>query len=280
MSKRSKPSSGVGKRKKMGKKAKLVEGVQYARAHNAGVAAASGAAAKFHVRGGPGQIIKTKDTIFSGLYTAGTYTPDTEPCQKLPINVNGGAVQALNLLSVNNGEAGRLTNKIAMKSVRIKLNVFPTGIAGGTANVVYPVRVCLFYYRNANGAAYPNFFSIMQRINSQNVIANGQMYDSLSPSHFDDTVILKDEIWTMPGHTTAGGFNSGYMGDDGKLGIDWYVKLKDLETTYNGSANPPTIGQIQSGALMLAVVSDGNHVQNVADTLEFEGAVRLRFKDC
>lgn len=236
----------------------------------------SGPTAKFASHGGPAKAIKTKDVIFSGAYAAGVYTADTQPLQKFPINTTG-AVQALNLVTLASGEAARLTNKIAMKSIRIRMSLDITGKAG--PGISQPARILLVYHRNTNGT-YPAASTILQDILDTNTISNGGFASNLSVSQFDNMVVLKDSYRMLPAASTSAS-NFQYTGEthEGATHIDWFVKLKDLETIFSGSASPPTIGQVQTGALYL--VSLGAYAANNAgEYFQWNGVARLRFKDC
>lgn len=75
--------------------------------------------------------VKLVDQIFSGAYAAGLYTPDTQPAQMMPFNTTG-ATQCLNLITQGNGEANRFSNKISLKSIRLRMGIYSTGQVSST----------------------------------------------------------------------------------------------------------------------------------------------------
>lgn len=228
-----------------------------------------------------GTQIKLLDQIWTGAYAAGAYTPDTQPLQMLPLNKTG-ATQCLNLLTQGNGEANRFSNKISLKSIRIRLGLYPT--SKSSLNF-WPTRAILYYDRNpgtgaAGGGAYKPINLILADMISTNAINTATCTgSSLNPTLFDQVVILKDHYFVLPAWDPAGGAFAGNTGptDPASFLLDWYVPLKDLETIYNQSNATPTIADINTGALCLAVISES--VANSTDAWQLRGTMRLRFKD-
>jgi len=58
--------------------------------------------------------------------------------------------------------------------------------------------------------------------------------------------------------------------------IDEYINLKDMETIFNGTANPLLIGNVQTGALIIATIGD---VLAANQPYSLRGVARLRFRD-
>lgn len=219
---------------------------------------------------------KTCDFQFTGAYVAGgVYTPDTQPFQQLLTNSGTACVQAVNLCQQGTGISQRDGNKISMKSLRIRLALAVVNgvVNGGTSNV----RVALIYDRQPN-AAYIASNAIFGESLQANTIGTGTMFSNLNPNFFERFRVLMDKQITLPP------FDNGMIGSTGLTGpttdetfkIDEFIPLKDLETLYNGTANPMTIAQITTGALLLVVFGDN---ADATAPYGYKGTVRLRFHD-
>lgn len=219
---------------------------------------------------------KTIDNVFQGAYS-GTYTVDTQPLQQLMCNAATATVQALNNIQANPGEASRFSNKISMKSLRVRLSLAPTGVvAARPSNQPFFQRVLVVYDRNTNGA-YPAANLVLSDMISTNVVNNGSPWSNLNPSFFDRMVVLMDESIMLPPFSTPALLNADGPTENKNWVIDRFVKLKDLETMYNGTANPPVIANIQTGGLY--IVAFGNAVTGTNDSWQLQGTCRLRFRD-
>lgn len=226
-----------------------------------------------------GAQVKLLDQIFTGAYAAGVYTPDTQPLQMMPLNATG-AVQCLNLITQGNGEANRFSNKISLKSIRIRLGITPTT---KVATTTFPTRAILYYDRNpgtgvAGGGAYKAPNLVLADMISTNAVQTATCTgSSLNPTLFDQIVILKDHYFMTP--PIDAGLAQPLVGctDPASFLLDWYVPLKDLEVIYNRTSATPTIADIQTGALCLMVISEA--ATNSSDAWQLRGCMRLRFKD-
>lgn len=225
--------------------------------------------------------VKLIDKIFSQAYAAGVYTVDTEPLQMIPINDSTNLVQCLNLISQGNGEANRFSNKISLKSVRVRLWLEQTGIV---ATSPLPFRVILFYDRTpgagtTGGGAYKASNVVFADMIATNAVQTlTTIGSSLNPTLFDQIVILKDEFHMAPSHATvAQNIVDQGPTENSTFFLDWYVPLKDLESIYSQTQAVPKIADVQTGALMLCVL--GEAAANGTDAWQLKGCCRLRFKD-
>lgn len=217
---------------------------------------------------------KTLDLQFTGAY-ADAYTADTQPRQMLNCNTGTACVQALNLCQQGTGIAQRDGNKISMKSLRLRLAmIFAKAVVqANTTNV----RVLVLYDRQPNGA-YPAINTILGESLQSNTIGTGTMYSNLNPNFFERFRVLMDkQITLQPFDSTAvTGTSCTGTTDPSSFKIDEFLPLKDLETLYNGTANPLTIAQITTGALYIATFGDAAAANQ---PWAITGTARLRFHD-
>lgn len=222
-----------------------------------------------------GQEIKTLDSRFTGAYAAGVYTPDTVPFQNLPCNAGIATVQALNLVQQGAGVSQRIGNKISMKSLRLRFIMARTAKDSVTA---FSQRIMVLYDRNPNGT-YIASNSILSQSRSDNTIQPGFFLDNLNPNFFDRFAVLSDDLITLP---TIAGAGIGTTLEQGPsvptaYHYDKFIKLKNLETTYNGTQSPLLIANVNIGALL--ILCYGEATADTNDAWQLTGTARLRFRD-
>lgn len=217
---------------------------------------------------------KTLDLQFTGG-PAGAYTADTQPCQMLNTNTGTACVQALNLCQQGTGIAQRDGNKISMKSLRVRFGI----IAGNAVVAANPtnVRVLVLYDRQPNGA-YPAINTILGESLQSNTIGTGTMYSNLNPNFFERFRVLMDKQITLQPFDGTAITSTSCTGPTDVCGfkLDEFILLKDLETLFNGTANPLTIAQITTGALYIATFGD---TAAANQPWVMTGTTRLRFRD-
>ena len=160
-----------------------------------------------------------------------------------------------------------------MKSLRLHLTLTDTG----TANVgVSYARFMVLYDRNANGG-YIASNVILSDSTQNNTITNGDWNSSLNPNFFDRFVVLMDEMLILPPWVSPAGatYTTGPT-ETQTFEIDRFIKLKNLETIYNNTSNPMTIGNITTGALEVLCFGDTAEANSA---WALEGKARLRFRD-
>jgi len=205
----------------------------------------------------------------------GIYTPDTiqsTAWQSLPCNVSPTTIQAINLCQQGAGLCNRVGNKISMKSLRMRFALTSTGVA---SNITQYQRVMIIYDRQPTGS-YPAVNTILSTINGSNGIVNGTWTENINPNRLDQYVVLYDHYFPLP-PATSGGVSGVGPSEASSYFIDKYIKLKDLETIYNGTNATMTISLIQTGALYIACL--GSAATNSADAWDLYGSVRLRYRD-
>lgn len=219
--------------------------------------------------------LKMVDYYFSTAYTAGTYTPDTEPFQQLPINQNTNLLQCVNLVQQGTGLPQRIGTKVTSKGLQIKLNVVRTNI---NQNNPQTCRFMVIYDRQPNGT-YPATNQVLTILTQANVNGTGIFTSMLNPTFKERMTVLRDKIWTLPPVNAT--LSSTVMTLPGNaertLIIEDYIKLKGLQTTFNGTANPMTIAQMQTGAVYILVF--GSATANTTDGWQIGGNVRYTFYD-
>lgn len=215
----------------------------------------------------------TLDLQFTGAYAAGVYTVDTQPLQMLPMNTSTNVVQSLNLIQQGNGIGQRNGNKVALKSLRLKLGIQATGVA---YVALQRARVMVIYDRSPNGA-YSASTTILANSLQSNTIGTGDMWSDIDPDKFDRYTVLMNKmlcLQPLDNVVTSNQIN-GPTSLEG-FGIDAYIKLRDLECMYGSTSNPATIANQTIGSLQLLVLGD---LAANSEQWQLRGAARLRFHD-
>lgn len=216
---------------------------------------------------------------FTGAYNA-VYTPDLQPCQVLNTNNGTACVQGLNMVQQGPGISQRIGHKVSLKSVRLRMGMRLDNAVAQPVNT--KVRVMLLYDRSpsiASGAgAYKAMNNILGESLQANTIGSGTATSNLNPNYFDQIVVLMDKYITLTPFDNAPITATEITGptDQTPFVIDEFIRLKDLETIYNGTANPLTIANITTGALLLATYGD---TAAAAQPWTIFGSTRLRFRD-
>jgi len=135
----------------------------------------------------------------------------------------------------------RVGRKIYMKSLHIRgyIKSIATGIQD-------QLRIIVYYDSQANGAA-PTIGALLQ---DSNAAAGTSAQSEINLVNRQRFSILRDFHVLVPAQTFTAGVltNTAYPDTTGKLDIDMFIKLKGLETIYNGT-NGGTVADITSGAL-------------------------------
>lgn len=218
--------------------------------------------------------VKTLDTQFTVTNVGTGYVPDTNPAMQLPGWNDPLGRQAVNLVQQGTAFSQRIGNKIKMKSVRIRM-FLKTSTAPQL--VVIPLRILLVYDRQTNGA-YINNTLLLGQANQNGNLGVGSQTDNINPNFFDRFVVLMDKFIAAP--PIAAGVLTSILtigATESKTHIvDEFIRLKGLDTVFNTTANPCTIGCVNTGALIL--VCSGS-VASAGNGYNLDGTVRLRFWD-
>lgn len=161
-----------------------------------------------------------------------------------------GTFAALNV-PVNGAELyQRVGRKIYMKSLHFR------GFVTNTATAVQDVgRVIIFYDSQPNAGA-PNLAALLQ---DSNAAAATTALSEINLTNRQRFKILRDHQIIFPSVTFAGGVltNQAFQQTDNQMNIDFFIKLKGLETVFN-AANMGNIGDITSGSILVCCVAENN----------------------
>lgn len=174
----------------------------------------------------------------------------------------------LNSLVVGTEIWHRIGRKIYMKSVHIRGFILNNATIAATCCG----RLMLVYDSQPDGAA-PTIANIL--FDQAPSGAASTVHSGINLAFRQRFTILKEKFITLPSVTNTAGqlTNLAYANTSHEdFNVNWFVKLKGLETIFAGSAG--NVADIQSGALWLLAVSD------VADSKwQFTGNIRLRYFD-
>lgn len=252
---------------------------------------------KYISRGAYGQETKTLDGAFvvntttavvayvSDRYlaaanqTAPPQTADDSYFTSIPI-CNTGALQAINLVAQGAGVSQRIGNKISMKSLRLRLTAYASDINAFSPTAL---RVMLIYDRQPSGAAtYPPIYSILTYQTQLNAEITGDMYASVSVNNLERYTVIMDKLLTQQPiqnngeDTNLNNLTCVGVTEAKSYVIDEYIPLKDLETVFKSSSDPPDIGDIITGSCFLLVAGDAPAAM---PGWCLKGSYRLRFHD-
>jgi len=187
--------------------------------------------------------IKTVDVLFVDAYDR-----DYVPQSFTKITLNDKALLQ-NLVTVEQGAGipNRIGNRIALKSLRFRASLFPTGNAAGQ-NISYQTRFMIVYDRQPNGV-YPVIGDILGDITVNNSVQAGDYISSINPVNFDRFIVLCDKMISI-GQTLTGTLGLGQTTET-SMGIEEFIKLKGLETVFKSSTTGSPISDIATGALYL-----------------------------
>jgi len=213
--------------------------------------------------------IKTVDILF-----VDAYVKDYVPESFTKVTLNDTALLQ-NLVTVNQGAGipNRIGNKIALKSLRFRASIFPTG-NGVNQSIPYQTRWMIIYDRQPNGI-YPLVGDILGDITVNNSINVGDYISSINPTNFDRFIVLCDKMISI-GQTLTGTLGLGQTTET-SMGIDEFIKLKGLETMFKTSSIGSPISDITTGALYLFVQAEG--MPSGSEDWCLDCKMRLRFYD-
>lgn len=218
--------------------------------------------------------VKCLDVQFSGAY-ADAYTADTQPCQLLNCNTGTACVQSISLVQQGAGISQRIGNKISLKSLRLRLAL---GNFKAVAQAAFShVRVMVVYDRNPN-TSYVASNAILGESLQSNTIGTGNFVSNLNPNFFDRFVVLMDKQIVLPPFVNGAISSTDSTGctEKSQFYIDEFIKLKDLECVFNGTANPMTVAFQNTGSLQILTLGD---TAAANQPWAWQGTARLRFRD-
>lgn len=191
---------------------------------------------------------------------------------------SAAGVRVVNSVVQGTGISQRTGTKIKLKNCTARFVLDCTMTPSTPAQYVYPNYVRIMCVWWPEGGTIPTQFQL----------TNAMRYDNSQPSNKragkalnaaeDFTILVDDTIEFNFESTPLAGYAGASVGK-----VKYYEKFVDLSkrehiTRFNGTASPPTAGQIAEGCLVWALAA----YQNDADTtvsLQPESTCRIRFTD-
>ncbi len=201
----------------------------------------------------PKQELKAYDVaqLTTGFNTAGVFT-----CLNAP--VNGSELYQ------------RVGRKIYMKSIHIR-----GFIVNGTTSASQDMARIIVFFDSQPNAAAGTLAALLQDSNAGAATSGTSEINLVNRQRFK---ILRDYQMIIPPATNTAGVitNVGvYDQAEKTFAIDMFIKLKGLETVYNGT-NGGTIADITSGSLFIVTL---NNVAGNTGNWGFTFGTRLRYYD-
>jgi len=184
-------------------------------------------------------------------------------------------IASLNTVQEGAGFYNRIGRRINMKSVHITGQIVPSGNATG-AGVAEYLRIMLIYDRQPNGAL-PGATDVLADY-GQDGNTSTTAFSHINMNNVERFAVLRDMRVAVPENGSGGAtqqINSIVGQQDNK--VNWFVKLKDLETHYKSNSNPDTVADIATGHLFIMTL--GNVAANANYGYTFDFNARLRFTD-
>lgn len=208
----------------------------------------------------------------------------TVAVQMLP-NLAAG-IRTITLNNVSEGAGGhqRIGRRIKMKSLQIRINPYLGSQAADTTVFCEHVRVMLVYDAQVNGT-YPAAADMLAMMNPTGGTPDFDNMAWINLNNRERFLMLRQKSWTIQYkpdnlYTAATQASNTYS-----RGFNWYIKLRGLETTFNGNVTPGAAtllpAEISTGALYLmficqAVKVDGSFATGLTNLYVYP---RLRFYD-
>lgn len=160
----------------------------------------------------------------------------------------------------------RVGRKIYMRSLHIK------GFIENAATSIQDIGRIIIFYDSQPNAAASNLATLLQ---DSNAAAATSGLSSINLTNRERFKIIKDHFITLPSVSNAAGVlsNTSLQDQQENFSINWFIKLKGLETVFN-AVNGGTVADITSGSLYMCLVS-----QNQSNTWAFQFNSRLRYYD-
>lgn len=214
--------------------------------------------------------VKTVDMTFNAAVVR-PYVPDLLAPTGIVMNTTG-TIQNLAAIQQGTAESQRVGNKVALKSLRLRLRLRNSGFL---TDQISAGRVMVIYDRQPNGV-YPAISTILSTVNQAGTIIAGTLDSSINVNLLERFIVVMDKYLALqPSNNALQPYNTGST-DQRNFQIDEFLKLKNLETAFSDTVSPMTIAQVPTGALYLICL--GNIVSG-SEPFYWQGEVRLRFRD-
>jgi len=219
-----------------------------------------------------GKEIKTLDTQLAGAFNVGPFNPITDT-----LSSNDSAL-VLNCLQQGTADFNRIGKSVNMKSLRIRghvTRVYTTPTVGTSAYNEMPIRIVVVHIKSEE-QAIPDFNDIFGGIQQAGATLVS-MDSGVLPYRMQDVTVLRDitlkATANNPADTALGGDIIG-----NRLPFDEFIPLKGLQTVYKGTANPVTIANIMTGAIVMYIRGAYYTLEDHA-SIDEDGVARLRYED-
>lgn len=189
---------------------------------------------------------------------------------------NADSSHILNLIQQGAGSWNRVGRKVALHSLRLRIDGNYSYVVAPTTGNLYGVnmRMLVVYDNQPSGAAQPGIDDIIG-VTTQ---SGGEGSNYLDPIKYDAMgrfTILRDKVISLNPPTQNTGAGTTHSVSQ-SFHLDEYIKLSGLGTIFSGQSNPMTIADIASGALYVYFRKNAN-----TGTVEItdESRARLRYID-
>lgn len=185
----------------------------------------------------------------------------------------------LNPVQEGTNYCNRVGRKIELVNLQVNLRLLPSKM--GTANATgakQRARLVIIYDRQPNGANPASWGTVFTTIPG-NGTATPSVDSAPNLDNRERFIVIRDYRWMLPAYSTdANGAVISPLTDQVNFSFnvnDFSKKVRGLSTMYGSTANPVTIANVTTGAILLATVSD----TSAAGAWSIEGETRIRYKD-
>lgn len=191
------------------------------------------------------------------------------------LSTNDSAM-CLNAIQQGTGDMNRVGKNINMKSLRVRGNITNQYTLPNISNSSYNQKVIrmVIVHIKSDVSAIPTWNAILGGIDQTGAVVT-QLASSVLPYQMQDVTILRDKTYVIPADNAMLGTGDAYSV---RIPFDEYIDLKGLTVTYRGTANPATITNIQSGAIVMYLRASYLFSTDWAG-IEQNGVARLRYTD-
>jgi len=181
----------------------------------------------------------------------------------------------LNGIAEGAGQFNRIGRKVQLKSLYL------TGMIESIRTQADDdmARIMVIYDRQTNGLV-PGITDVLQSVQQDGTTTSSGALDHLNLNNSERFLVLMDKRVLLPAMTWTAGVitNNGLLSTaGGNFLFKKFIKLKNLETHFKGTAAPTVVAQIATGSLYLVTLV-GNKAAG-AEGYELNLGIRLRFVD-
>lgn len=186
------------------------------------------------------------------------------------------SAMCLNLIQQGTGDMNRVGKNINMKSLRVRGNFTNQYTLPVISNSSYNQKVIrmVIVHLKSEATAIPQYNQIFGGIDQTGVVVTA-LASSVLPYQMQEVTILRDKTFVVEANNAMLGTGDAYAN---RIPFDEYIDLKGLSVTYRGTANPLTISNIQSGAIIMYLRASYLFATDWAG-IDQNGVARLRYTD-